>query len=320
MLRTASAIVLAVLIGSFAQPAAAAENYPQKPIRLVLPFAPGGGTDFLARTLSERLAEALGASIIVDNRTGAGGTIGTALVAKAPPDGYTLLFTSASYTFNPGLYKDLPFDPVRDFKPVTMFAKEANLLAVHPSLPVSTVKDFVALARKRPGEITYGSGGIGSNIHLSTELLLHMAGIRLTHVPYKGGGPATTAVMTGEVQVMLPGIQPALPLVKAGRLRAIAVTTKQRSPALPELPSIDEAGVRGYDKAAWYGLLAPAAVPDAVIARLHQAAVKVLRNPEVEKRLTAQGAIVVGNTPAEFDAFVRTEIAAWSSLIAKMKL
>jgi tripartite-type tricarboxylate transporter receptor subunit TctC len=320
MFRIASASLFVALIGWCAPPAAAAEPYPQKPIRLVLPFAPGGGTDFLARTLSERLAEALGVSIIVDNRPGAGGTIGTTLVAKSPPDGYTLLFTSASYTFNPGLYKDLPFDPVRDFKPVTMFAKEANLLAVHPSLPVSTVKDFVALARKRPGEITYGSGGVGSNIHLSTELLLHMAGIRLTHVPYKGGGPATTALMTGEVQVMLPGIQPALPFVKAGRIRVLAVTTKQRSPALPDVPSIDEAGVRGYDKAAWYGLFTPAAVPEAIVARLHQAAVKVLKSPDVEKRLTAQGAIVVGNSPVEFDAFVRAEIAAWAKLIGRMKL
>jgi tripartite-type tricarboxylate transporter receptor subunit TctC len=320
MFRIIGASLFAVVAGWHAPPAAASEAYPQKSIRLVLPFAPGGGTDYLARALSERLAEALGAGVIVDNRPGAGGTIGTALVAKSPPDGYTLLFTSASYTFNPSLYKDLPFDPVRDLKPVTMFAKEANLLAVHPSLPVSTVKEFLALARKRPGEITYGSGGVGSNIHLSTELLLHMAGVRLTHVPYKGGGPATTAVMTGEVQVMLPGIQPALPFVKAGRLRALAVTTRQRSPALPQLPSIDEAGVPGYDKAAWYGLLAPMAVPDAIVARLHQAAVRVLRNPEVEKRLTSQGAIVVGNTPAEFDAFLRAEIAAWAKLISKMKL
>jgi tripartite-type tricarboxylate transporter receptor subunit TctC len=242
------------------------------------------------------------------------------VVAKAPPDGYTVLFTSASYTFNPGLYKDLPFDPVRDFKPVTMFAKEANLLAVHPSLPVTTVKGLIALARKRPGEITFGSGGVGSNIHLSSELLFHMAGIRLAHVPYKGGGPATTALLTGEVQVMLPGIQPALPFVKSGRMRVLAVTTKERSQALPDVPSVDEAGVRGYDKAAWYGMFAPAGVPDAIVARLHQAAVKVLKSPDIEKRLTSQGAIVVGNTPAEFDAFVRAEISAWSGLIGKMKL
>jgi tripartite-type tricarboxylate transporter receptor subunit TctC len=320
MFRIAGASLFVALIGWSALPVTAAEPYPQKPIRLVLPFAPGGGTDFLARALSERLSEALGVSIIVDNRPGAGGTLGTAVVAKSPPDGYTLLFTSASYTFNPSLYKSLPFDPVRDFKPVTMFAKEPNLLSVHPSLPVASVKELIALARKRPGEITYGSGGVGSNIHLTTELLLHMAGIRLTHVPYKGGGPATTALLTGEVQMMLPSIQPGLPFVKSGRLRVLAVTTKERSLALPNVPSVHEAGVPGYDKAAWYGLFTPMAVPESIVTRLHQAAVKVLKNPDVEKRISAQGGIVVGNTPAEFDSFVRAEIAAWAKLISTMKL
>ena len=319
MFRIARASLSAALI-ALAAPLAAAADYPQKPIRLVLPFAPGGGTDVLARALSEKLSEAVGASVLIDNRPGAGGTLGTALVAKAPPDGYTLLFTSASYVFNPSLYKKLPYDPLTDMKAVTMFASEPHLLVVHPSMPVKTVGQLLALARQRPGEIHFSSGGVGSNIHLTTELFTYMAGIKLLHVPYKGGGPAMTALASGEVQVMLPGFAPALPFVKSGRMRALAVSTKQRSRVLPDLETIDEAGVRGYDKSAWYGLFAPAAVPESIIAHMYQATIKVLKNPDIEKRLALQGAVAVGNPPAEFDAFVRSEIAAWAKLIGKMKL
>jgi tripartite-type tricarboxylate transporter receptor subunit TctC len=318
MLRIARTTLTAALI-ALAAPSGAAE-YPQKPIRLVLPFAPGGGTDVLARALSEKLSEAVGATVLIDNRPGAGGTLGTALVAKAPPDGYTFLFTSASYVFNPSLYKNLPYDPGRDLKAVTMFASEPHLLVVHPSLPVKTVRQLLALARKHPGGVHYSSGGVGSNIHLTTELFTYMAGIKLLHVPYKGGGPAMTALASGETQVMMPGFAPALPFVRSGRMHALAVSTKQRSRVLPELETIDEAGVRGYDKSAWYGLFAPAAVPEPVIARVYQAVTKVLKNPDIEKRLARQGAVAVGNPPAEFDAFVRSEIAAWAKLVSKMKL
>ena len=272
MFRIACASVFAALIALPASPAAAA-GYPERPIRLLIPFPPGGGTDVLARALSEKLEEALGATIVVDNRGGAGITLGVNLVARAAPDGYTFLFTSSSYTFAPSLFKDLPYDAVKDFKPITMFASAPNLLVVHPSMPVKSVKELLALARKRPGEIRYSSAGRGSNLRLTTELFTYMAKIKLVEVPYRGGGPAGLALVTGEVQVMLPGFQHALPLVKLGLMRALAVSTKQRSAVLPDLPTIDESGVPGYDKAGWFALFAPAGVPESIVTQVHQAAV-----------------------------------------------
>ncbi|MGQ0752801.1 MAG: tripartite tricarboxylate transporter substrate binding protein [Betaproteobacteria bacterium] len=314
-----AAFVVALTVPATA-PAIAADVYPQKPIRLVLPFSPGGATDVLARALSAKLEQVLGTSLVIENRGGGGGTLGTAVVARAAPDGYTFLFTSASHTFAPSLYKELPYDSLRDFKPITMFASIPNILVVHPSLPVRSVKQLLALARKRPGEIHFSSGGRGSNIHLTTELFAYMAKINLAHVPYKGGGPGQIALMTGEVQMMLPAITSAFPFVKSDRMRALAVSTRKRSPALPELPTIDEAGVPGYDKASWFALFAPAAVSESIIARVHAAAVKVLKDPEIEKRLASQGAVAVGNPSAEFDAFVRAETAAWAKLMREMKL
>jgi tripartite-type tricarboxylate transporter receptor subunit TctC len=320
MFRIACASLFAALIVLPAAPAPAAGGYPQKPIRLVIPFSPGGGTDLVARALSEKLAETLGASIVIDNRPGAGGTLGTAVVAQAAPDGYTFLFTSASYVFNPNFYKNLPYDPLNDFKPVTIFARTPNVLAVHPSMPVKSVRQLIALARKHPDAILFGSGGVGSNIHLTTALFAYMAKIKLAHVPYKGAGPAQIGLMSGEIQMLLPGIQSALPFVRSGRMRAIAISTKQRSPLLPDLPTIDEAGVPGYDKAGWFALFAPAAVPESILTRVYQAAVKALKNPDIVKRLAAEGSMAVGNSPAEFDAFVRSEIAQWAKLIREMKL
>lgn len=319
MFRIACASLFATLIPLSAPPATAA-GYPEKPIRLVIPFPPGGGTDVLARALQDKLEAALGASVIIDNRGGAGGTIGCTLAARADPDGYTLLFTSASYTFAPSVYKDLPYDAIKDFKPITMFASTPSILVVHPSMPVKSVKELLALARKRPGEINYSSAGRGSNLHLTTELFLYMAKIKLVQVPYKGGGPAQIALMSGEVQVMLPAFQQAIPFIKSGQMRALAVSTKQRSPVLPDLPTIDESGVPGYDKAAWFGLFAPAAVPESIITRVYDVVVKVLKNPDVVKFLARDGAIVVANSPAEFGAFVRSEIAEWGKLIREMKL
>ncbi|MBI4205324.1 MAG: tripartite tricarboxylate transporter substrate binding protein [Betaproteobacteria bacterium] len=320
MLRIACASLLAALFGLPAPSALGAERYPQRPIRLVIPFAPGGGTDVLARALQDKLEAALGASLLIDNRPGGGGTLGVTLVARAAPDGYTLLFTSASYTFAPSLYKDLKYDAIKDFKPITMFAKAPNILVVHPSMPVKSVKQLIALARQRPSEIHYGSAGVGSNIHLTTELFTYMAKIKLVQVPYRGGGPAQIAVITGEVQVLLPGFQSAIPFVRSGQMRALAISTKQRSPALPDLPSIDEAGVPGYDKTGWYALFAPAGVPDSVITHVYQAVAKVLKNPDVLKLLAREGAVVVADPPAEFSKFVREEIAQWAKLIREMKL
>ena len=320
MFRIARGLLCAALIALPAPSVIAAESYPQKPVRLVVPFSPGGGTDLLARAVSDRLTEALGATIIVDNRAGAGSTIGTAQVARAAPDGYTLLFTSASYTFAPNFYRDLPYDPIKDFKPITMFGSLPNVVVVHPSMPVKSVKELLALARERPGEIHYGSAGRGSNVHLTTELFLYMAGIKMTQVPYKGMGPAQIGLISGEVQVLLPAFQSIFPFVKSGQVRALAITTKQRSPLLPDLPTLDESGVPGYDKAAWFGLFAPAAVPEPVITRIYQAVAKVLKDPEIVKRLAAEGAVARGEPPAEFDAFVRAELATWAKLIRDMKL
>ena len=320
MFRIACASLFAALCALPAAPVAAAD-YPEKPIRLLIPFPPGGGTDILARALQDKLEAALGASLIIDNRGGAGGTIGCTLAARAAPDGYTLLFTSASYTFAPGLYKkDLPYDAIKDLRPITNFAQAPLILNVHPSLPVLSVRELLALARKRPGEILYASAGTGSNIHMTTELFKYMAKINLLQVPYKGGGPATIGLLSGEVQVLITSIMGSIPHMRSGRMRGLAVTTKQRSPILPDLPTIDEAGVPGYDKAGWYGLFAPAAVPERIIAHVYKAMATVLTNPDTVQRLAAEGAVAVGNRPAEFDAFVRTEITEWTKLIRDMKL
>ena len=320
MLCIARASFAAMLVALLVESVIAADAYPQKPIRLVVPFSPGGGTDLLARAVSDRLTEVLRVSVIIDNRAGAGSTIGTAMVARAAPDGYTYLFTSASYTFAPNFYRDLPYDPVKDFKPITMFGSLPNVLVVHPSMPVKSLKELLALARKRPGEIHYGSAGRGSNVHLTTELFLYMAKVKMTQVPYKGMGPAQIGLVSGEVQVLLPAFQSIYPFVKSGQVRALAVTTKERSLLLPELPTIDESGVPGYEKEAWFGLFAPAAVPEPVVSRMYQAVAKVLKDPEIVKRLAAEGAVARGQPPAEFDAFVRAELASWAKLIREMKL
>ena len=258
--------------------------------------------------------------MIIDNRGGAGGVLGFTLVAKAPPDGYTLLVTSASFTYTPSLHKDLQFDAVKDFKPITNFAQQPLVLAVHPSMPVSNVKDLLALARERPGEINYGSAGRGSNLHMTTELFKYMAKIDLKEVPYKGGGPAGVGLMSGEVQVGFVSILSSVSYMKSGRIRGIAVSTKERTPVLPDTPSLHEAGVTGYDKPSWTGFLAPGAVPDAIIGQIYAGAAKVLKNPETVKTLAMQGSVAVGNTPEEFGAFVRSELQEWARLIKEMKL
>jgi tripartite-type tricarboxylate transporter receptor subunit TctC len=319
MFRIAVSSVISALLMLDAAPSGAG-IYPEKAIRLLIPFPPGGGTDILARALQDKLENALGTTLLIDNRGGAGGTLGCTLAARSEPDGYTLLFTSASYTFAPSLYKDLGYDAVKDFKPITMFASAPLILAVHPSLPASSVRELVELARKRPNEIHYASAGIGSNIHLTTELFKHMARISLVQVPYKGGGPASVGLITGEAQVLFSSVLSALPFVKSGRMRALAVSTKQRSPILPDLPTIHESGVPGYDKSAWFALFAPSRVPDAVIHHVYRATTKVLKHADTAKRLAAEGAIAVGNPPEAFTAFVHAEIDEWSKLIRAMNV
>ncbi|MPZ45330.1 MAG: tripartite tricarboxylate transporter substrate binding protein [Betaproteobacteria bacterium] len=312
--------LFATLLGSTALPAIGADSYPSRPVRLIVPFGAGGGTDFIARALADKLGQELGGSIVVENRSGAGGTLGSAYVAQSAPDGYTFLFTSASYVFNPNFYPNLPYDPVKDFKPITNFAQTPNILVVHPSLPAKSVGELLALARKRPGEVLAGTGGVGSNIHLTTALFAHMAKIQLTYVPYKGAGPAQIGLMGGEVPMLMAGISSAAPFVRAGRMRALGVTTKQRVDIMPDVPSIHEAGVPGYDKAGWYALFAPAAVPNAILTRVYEAAARALKDPKIVKTLAAEGSIVVGNSPADFTAFIHSELKTWSKLIREMKI
>jgi tripartite-type tricarboxylate transporter receptor subunit TctC len=313
--RLLGALSLTAALLAFADGSALAQKYPEKPIRLIVPFAPGGGTDVLARFMATHMSENLGVGVVVDNRPGAGGTLGADVASRAAPDGYAVLFTSASYSFNPSLYAKLGYDPVKDFAPVTLIAMVPHLLVVHPSMPVKNVKDLIALARKRSGEIRYGSGGVGSSIHLAGALFVSMTKLDMPHVPYKGGGPAMTGVLSGEVQVLFPTMQSAMPLVTAQRLRAIAISTDTRSPALPDLPTIAESGVPGYHATGWYGMLVPAGTAQAVVDRLHEAVTQVLGVPEIKKRLALEGASAVGSSPAEFDKFIREEITKWRKII-----
>ncbi|MEO7727520.1 MAG: tripartite tricarboxylate transporter substrate binding protein, partial [Burkholderiales bacterium] len=293
---------------------AAAQNYPVRPLRIIVPQSAGGSTDLVARPLAQKLAEALGQTVVVDNRPGAGSVIGTDLVAKAAPDGYTLLAVAASLTMSPSLYK-LPFDPVRDLAGITQLTSLPNILVVHPALPVTSTREFIAYAKARPGQLNFGSSGIATGTHLSMELLMYMTGIRLTHVPYKGGSLNVNALIGGETQANFSTISTALPHVKSGRLRALAVSTSKRSPAAPEVPTIAEGGVAGYDYTSWIGLLAPAGTPPAVIARLNTESVKAVHSPEMKSILAAEASDPVGNSPQQFEAMVKTEVARWQKVV-----
>jgi tripartite-type tricarboxylate transporter receptor subunit TctC len=306
--------VVAVLF-SCALPAVA-QNYPARPIRLVVPQSPGGSTDQVARPLAKLLGDALGQGVVVDNRAGAGSVIGTDIVAKSAPDGYTLLAVAASFTISPSLYKQLPYEVERDFAPITMLSAFPNVLVVHPSLSVTSVDGLFSYLKKNPGKANYSSSGIGTGTHLSTELLKHLAGIDMVHVPYKGGAPSINALLAGEVQVTLATISTALPHVKSGRLRALAVTSRQRVSALPEVPTLDESGVKGYEYLSWIGLLAPAKTPRAIVEKLAAESARAARTPEMRAILALEGAEPIGSSPDEFGTQIRTELARWSKLVA----
>lgn len=313
--RIVFAAALAIA-GSAAASPLLAQDYPSKAIRMIVAYPPGGGTDTVGRLMAQSLAERLGQNVVVDNRGGATGNIGTELAAKSAPDGYTLLMGNvAPNAINVSLFDKLPFDPVKDFAPITLVAVTPNILVVHPSLPVKTVKDLIALAKSRPGALNYPSAGVGSSSHLAGALLDILAHTSMTHVPFKGGGPAMIATISGEVQLMFATMPAALPHVRTGKVRPVAVTTEKRSLAMPDLPTIAESGVKGYEAATWYGLLAPAATPRAVIDRVHGEAVKILAAPESRKRLTDLGFEPVGNTPAQFAAYIKSEIAKWGKVI-----
>ncbi len=294
---------------------AGAQSYPSKPVRVIVPFPAGGGIDAVARLLAPKLSESLGQSVVIDNRSGASGTIGTEIVAKSPPDGYTLLATFASHAQNASLYPNLGYDTVKAFAPITLIATVPNILVVNPALPVKTVADLIALAKKRPGEILYASIGNGTPAHLSAELFNRMAGIKMTHVPYKGAAPSIVALISGETQLTFTTVLVAMPHVKSGRLRALGVCSLKRAPVLPDLPTIDEAGVKGYESTAWYGLLAPARTPAPIVDQWNREAVKALQLADVRDNLKNQGAEPVGDSPREFSAIIVQEIDKWRKVV-----
>ncbi len=293
-----------------------AQTYPAKPLRFVVPFAAGGGSDLVARTVAAKLTETLGNTAVVDNRAGAAGSIGAEIVAKSPPDGHTLLLgSSGPLSINPSLYAKLPYDASRDFAPVALVTIMPFLLVTHPALPVRSVKDLVALAKIRPNELNYGSPGNGSTTHLANELLKSMTGMRITHVPYKGVAPAATDLISGQVQVLTGDLSTLLPHVKSGRMRGIAVTSARRSSLLPQMPTIAESGVTGYDASGWFGVLVPAGTPAAIVERLNAAIVKASATADARERLAALGGEVAAGTPEQFAAHIRSEAAKWGKVI-----
>jgi tripartite-type tricarboxylate transporter receptor subunit TctC len=311
-----NANLFAIALLAITATAAAAQEYPSRPIRVIVPSTAGGSVDTLARLVGGRLAERWGQQVVVDNRSGAGGVIAGEMTAKAPPDGYTLIMaTIAAMATNVSLARKLPYDPVRDFAPVTLVASQQLVLLVHPAVAAKSVQELIQLAKAKPGQLTFASAGNGSGGHLSGELLKILAGIEMTHVPYKGIAPALVDVISGQVSMTFASMISGMPHVKSGKTRALAVTGAHRSPAAPELPTMIEAGVRGYESSTWYGLLAPKATPRAVIVKLNREVVSIINLPEVKSHLLAEGAEPVGNTPEEFGDFIKSEIAKWGKVI-----
>jgi len=310
--RWMSSLVVAVAL--VAAGYAAAQAYPTKSIRLVAPSTPGDAPDVIARLIAERLSVALGQQVVVENRPGAGGVVGSEIVAKAVPDGYTLIMGNAgSHGINAAVYSKLPYDILKDFAPVSQIAIAPNIFVINPGLPVTTIQEFIAYAKARPGQLSYASGGNGSSSHMSMELLKSMAGIDVVHVPYKGSTPALTDVISGEDAVMSVNMPPAVPHVKAGKLRALAVTTRTRTPSMPDLPTVAET-LPGYETVAWFGVLAPAGTPRDVVNRLSAEIGRIARSPEMRERLAGMGAEPVGGTPEEFAAVMARDIAKWTEL------
>jgi len=301
---------------ALAQPAAAQSEYPNKTVRLVVPFAPGGSTDTLARIMAEQLQGELGQTVIVENKPGAGGNIGGDLVAKSPADGYTVLVSAAGMiVINPSLYASMPYDPLTDLAPVTLLASEHSLMAVPASLPIKSVKDLIAYAKSKPKDVSYGSPGNGTPAHLGGELFNQLAGTTLAHIPYKGSGPAINDLIAGQTTMMVDNMPALLPHVQSGRLRAIAVASEKRVATVPDVPTAIESGLKGYVITAWKGLMVPAGTPRAVIDKLHAAAVKVLAKPDVRKRLLDLGAEPAGTTPEQYAKQIKAETASWAALV-----
>lgn len=314
MLRVS--LVLAALLGTALVPVANAQSYPARPVRVIVGFAPGGGTDILARALSQQLTESLGQSFQVDNRTGAGGMIAAELGARATPDGYTLLVGSlAAFAINPNLMSKIAYDPIKSFAPVGMFATLSYAVDVHPSLPVRSIKELIALARSKPAQLNFGTAGMGSSTQLAIEQFSLAAGVKMTHVPYKGNTPAMTALMSGEVAMVFDPVLSSLPLVKSGRVRVLAVTTAKRSALLPEVPTVDEAGLKGYSAGNWFGIFAPAGTPPAVVERLNNSINAAMNSQQMKDRLLTQGADPLSGTPQQLADLVRSELDKYGKII-----
>jgi tripartite-type tricarboxylate transporter receptor subunit TctC len=305
----------AALLATMLHASALAQPYPSKPIRMILPFPPGSPSDMVGRTIAQKIASQMGQGVVVDNRPGAGGTVGLGVAAKSPPDGYSVLVTSPTIALSPLLYENLPFDPLRDFVPVARLATIENVMVVHPSVPAKTLKEFIALARRHPGKLNYGSGGAGTTNHLANELLQSLQKIRMTHVPYKGATIAATALVSGEVDEVILGVAPAMPFIRAGRVRPIAVLSEKRVPLLPEVPTGEEAGVPGFRISIWYGLFAPAGTPREAVARLHAEVAKALQDPELVQRMSGAGMDPWPGTPEDLDRHLRSEIQRFATVI-----
>ena len=305
------AVVLCLCVWS----AGMAQEYPTKPIRLIAPFAPGGPTDLFARLMGAKLGERLGQPVVVENRPGAGGSVGAEVAAKAAPDGYTIVLVSSSFAVNATLYPKLPFDPLKDFAPVTLLASAPYLLAVHAGIKASSVRELIALAKAHPGKLNYGSGGSGSGPHIVAELFKSAAGLDIVHIPYKGTGPLTTALVAGDVQLAFGNMFALMPHVKSARVRPMAVTGAARSPVLSEVPTVAESGLPGFEATGVHGLLAPAGTPRRIIDKLNGECVAILRSPEVRAQLASEGAEAIGNTPEQYAAHLANEVQKWGKLI-----
>lgn len=306
---------LLMSLATLATAPSALAQYPEKLVRWIVTMPPGGANDILVRPLAQRLSEAIGQQVIVDNRSGAGGMVGAEAASKAPADGYTIVVLTVAHAIGTSLYKKVNFDLVRDFAPVTLLATSATVLVVPPALPVKTVKDLIALAKSRPGDLTYASSGNGTPPHLAAELFSHMTGVKMTHVPYKGGGPSMVALLSGEVMLSFASLPPAVPQIRSRKLNALAVASAQRAPSLPNLPTISEAGVPGYEAEIWYGLSVPAGTPRELIARLHAEMTKLLKQPDIVQHLDKAGFQARVSTPDEYGALTRREIDKWAKVV-----
>jgi tripartite-type tricarboxylate transporter receptor subunit TctC len=308
-------MILLVASACCAGAAQAQQNYPVRPIRLIVPSSPGGGTDITARIIAPKLGEYLGQQVVVENRPGAGTMIGGEVVARAAPDGYTLLMGISTLAINPAMYKKVPYDALKDFAPISQVVALPNILVTHPSLPVKSVKELIAFAKPRPGQINFASAGVGTNPHLSMELFLSMAGLKMIHVPYKGSGQGVIDLLAGHVPVMTPSILTAIPYLKTKRLRALGVTSAKRAGGTPEIPTIAEAGLPGYEAVQWFGVLAPAGTPRAIVTRLNADVVRTVQAADIKQRLVNDGADPVGSAPEAFAAFIRSETTKWAKVV-----